>query len=127
LSAVVWTGKGGSEVGAFALSSTDGGQSWTLPARLGGAQSSRPDIAAGAGRIVAAWDEYIDDTHGSGNTAFTATSTDDGKTWSAPLRLSMAGASATYPRVVRVSNGFRVFWTQKEPGKPMTWMSRAVN
>jgi hypothetical protein len=126
LAAVVWTAKGGDAVGAFALSSADGGKSWTSPTRLGGPQSSRPDVAAHGRRVVAAWDEYVEAGEATGNAAFYATSDDAGETWSAPVRLSAAGMSATYPRVVRLPEGFRVFWTQKGAGKPVTWASRAV-
>jgi hypothetical protein len=127
LAAVVWTAKGGDDVGAFAVSSSDAGHTWTTPARLGGPQSSRPDIASdGRHVVVATWDEYLEAGDAGGNAAFYAMSSDAGKSWSPPVRLSPAGASATYPRVVRTPAGFRVFWTQKVPGKPWTWTSREV-
>jgi hypothetical protein len=127
LSAVVWTGKGGADLGVFALASLDGGRNWTKPQRLGGPQSSRPDMAADGGRrIVAAWDEYVDSAQDLGNVAFAASSSDGGATWSPPVRLSAPGASATYPRVVQTSGGFRAFWTQKQPGRPATWESHLL-
>ena len=128
LHAVVWTAKGGDTVGAFALSARDGGRTWSRPARLGGPQSSRPDVAADhAGRVVAVWDEYVEDESGSGNAAFAAESIDGGATWSSPQKLSDPRASATYPRVVRMAEGFRVFWTQKKAGEAGTWASRTLD
>jgi hypothetical protein len=42
------------------------------------------------------------------------------------LTLSEPGAVATYPRVVDVAGGFRAFWTEQSPGKPVRWTSRVV-
>jgi hypothetical protein len=134
LNAVVWTAKGGDAVGVFALvgtmSNLGDGKSFALPVQLGGPQSSRPDIARGAGgRVVAVWDAYTEATadQPGGNAAFAAVSTDAGRTWSSPQRLSTAGASATYPRVMPIADGFRVFWTQQEPGKPAALSSRVID
>lgn len=126
LHAVVWTAKGGDDVGAFRLSSHDGGRTWTSPIRLGGPQSSRPDIAASGAHIVATWDEYVEDGKRSGNAAFAMDSRDGGKSWSAPVCLSAPEASATYPRVVPTRDGFRVFWTEQGGGKPARWTSRSL-
>jgi photosystem II stability/assembly factor-like uncharacterized protein len=123
---VVWTAKGGDSVGAFALASEDGGKTWAPPTRLGGPGSNRPDVAAGRGRAVAVWDEHVNTDQESGNVVFHAASADGGATWSKPARLSPPGASATHPRVVRVGDGFRALWTQKEPGKPAAWRSVEV-
>ncbi len=129
LCAVVWTAKGGDEVGVFALSSTDGGKTWSSPAPLGGPQSSRPDVAGSAdgSRLLAVWDAFVDAGPDVGNAAFTSSSSDGGKTWSPPVRVSESGKSVTYPRVVRVPDGFRVFWTEQAGGgKPVKWVSRVV-
>jgi Neuraminidase (sialidase) len=126
LVATVWTAKGGDDVGTFAVSSADGGKTWTNPARLGGTDSNRPDVASRNGTAVAVWDEHVNTDAESGNVIFYATSADAGTAWSKPVRLSAPGASATHPRVVAAGNGFRVLWTQKEPGKPATWKSVKV-
>jgi Neuraminidase (sialidase) len=127
--ALVWTAKGGDAAGVFALASDDHGTTWSTPTQLGGPQSSRPDLARnGDGHLAAVWDAYVDDAAGhSGNRAFVARSTDDGKTWSTPTALSALDASATYPRVIpTVGGGFRVFWTEQPAGKPARWASQKV-
>lgn len=121
--AVVWTAKGGSELGVFALASADAGKSWEVPVQLGGPNSNRPDVAFANGRAVAVWDAF---DH-SGTATYAAESTDGGVTWSPPQRLSEAGAVATHARVVPTAGGFRVFWTEQRPGKPVAWASRTVD
>lgn len=129
LVATVWTAKGADALGVFAvaLNSSANAAAPSSPAQLGGPQSSRPDIAAGAdGTVVASWDAYVEDAEHPGNRAFAAKSPDGGKTWSKPITLSDAGASATYPRVVSVASGFRVFWTEQSPGKQTRWVSQVI-
>lgn len=125
LFAVVWTAKGGSDVGVFALASPDGGKSWDEPVQLGGPQSNRPDVAFGRGRVVAVWDGYAE----GGTAVFTAKSTDGGASWSRPSMLSHAHSpsSSTHPRVVRTAHGFRAFWTEHRAGKPVKWVSRELD
>jgi Neuraminidase (sialidase) len=126
LSAVVWTAKGGSAFGVFALSSKDAGKTWGSPTQLGGPQASRPDIAAAGDRVIAVWDEFLEGADAAGNAAFAATSTDAGKTWSSPQMVSDPKVSISHPRIVTVGNGFRVFWTEQSSGKPVRWASRVV-
>ena len=126
LSAVVWTARGDGALGVFALSSEDAGRTWSNPEPLGGPQASRPDLAAAAGRVVAVWDEYVETAEVSGNVVFAAASSDPGKTWSTPQRLSGISASASHPRVVPTSSGFRVFWTEQSSGKPVRWASQRI-
>jgi hypothetical protein len=129
LVATVWTAKGADALGVFAVAlngSTEAG-SRSTSMQLGGPQSSRPDVASdNQGTVVATWDAYVEDADQPGNRAFAAKSLDGGKTWSKPIALSAAGASATYPRVVPIASGFRAFWTEQSPGKPVRWISRVV-
>jgi hypothetical protein len=127
LVATVWTAKGADAVGVFAVALNGSASSISSPVQLGGAQSTHPDLAAGAdGMVVATWDAYVDDADHPGNRAFAAKSHDGGKTWSAPVTLSEPGAAATYPRVVPVAGGFRAFWTEQSPAKPARWTSRVI-
>lgn len=114
--ATVWTGKT-DVVGAYLLSSPDGGKSWNAPLRLGDANSIRSDVAAEEQQVVAVWDTM---TEGKG-AVFAAASSDGGKTWSPPAQISAASASATHPRVVRSGSGFCAFWTESSEGKPDAW------
>jgi hypothetical protein len=121
---VVWTAKGGADTGVFAVASPDGGTTWNPPVPLGGPQSNRPDVASPGGpRAAAVWDAYLDT---GGNAVFSATTTDGGATWSDPVRLSDDTAVATHPRVIATKDGFRTFWTEQRPGKPVAWVSRAL-
>jgi Neuraminidase (sialidase) len=129
LAALVWTAKGGDEVGVFALASNDAGKSWASPTQLGGPQSSRPDVASSRDgkRLVATWDAFVESGSDMGNAAFASTSDDGGKTWSPSIQLSDSATSATYPRAVRSGDGFRIFWTEQVGGgKPVRWVSRVV-
>ncbi|MEQ2007703.1 MAG: sialidase family protein, partial [Limisphaerales bacterium] len=108
LHALVWTGATG-QSGAYHLSSIDQGQSWSAPQRLGDADARRGDLAStGAQSLAAVWDRVTD---GESN-IFAATSSNGGKTWTEPKQLSAKGINAAYPRVVAVSGGYRVFWTE---------------
>lgn len=122
LHALVWTGATG-QSGAYHLVSNDHGESWSAPQRLGDADARRGDIAsAGAQSLAAVWDRVGD---GESN-VFAATSKDGGKTWSEANQLSASGLNAAYPRVVAVSGGYRVFWTESATGQPGAWKSASL-
>ncbi len=119
LHALVWTGATGHS-GAYHLASSDAGQSWSAPQRLGDADARRGDLASTGGQSLAAvWDRVSD-----GESAiFAATSVNGGKTWSEPKPLSAPGLNAAYPRVVAVAGSYRVFWTETTLGQPSAWKS----
>lgn len=48
-------------------------------------------------------------------------STDGGRTWSSPRRLSHAGADARRPRVLSTPAGFRAFWIETPEGQTAVW------
>ncbi len=117
--ALVWTGLTG-QGGAYHLFSSDQGQSWSAPQRIGDADARRGDLASGGAQSLAAvWDRV-----GDGESAvFAATSSNGGKTWNAAKQLSVKGINAAYPRVVAVAGGYRVFWTEAVTGTPGVWKS----
>jgi len=119
--AVVWTGRADA-AGVYALASPDGGKTWATPIRLGDGTAWHADVAAGTDRVTAVFDARA----GDDTAVFASTSRDAGKTWPAGTRLSPAGTSASYPRVIFTAKGFRAFWTEKPEGKPAQWRSRAV-
>jgi hypothetical protein len=47
-----------------------------------------------------------------------ARSTNDGKQWSKPLKLSSEGANAIYPRIVAPSSNVVVLWTEAAADSP---------
>ena len=123
LHALVWTGATGHS-GAYHLLSSDQGQSWAAPQRLGDADARRGDLAStGAQSLAAVWDRVGDGE----STVFAATSSDGGKTWSEAKQLSAKGINAAYPRVIAVSGSYRVFWTESATGKPSAWRSVLLN
>ncbi|KAF0181438.1 MAG: BNR repeat-containing protein [Limisphaerales bacterium] len=119
LHALVWTGVTGHS-GAYHLSSSDQGQSWSAPQRLGDADARRGDLASTGGQSLAAvWDRVSDGE----STVLASTSANGGKTWTEPKQLSAKGVNAAYPRVVAVSGSYRVFWTESVTGQPGAWKS----
>ena len=96
LHAVVWTGHE-SASGAYALGSTDDGATWTHPQPLGGPSSGawHADISSDASTLAVAWDAFTE----SGTAIFASVSTNAGRSWSPPARLSAEHATATHPRV----------------------------
>lgn len=106
--ATVWTGAG-EHSGAYLLTSSDKGATWSTPVRLGNDHHAwHTDIAADSqGHVAAVYDARTDTT----SAIFAVTSPDNGKTWSTPRRLTPPGESADHPRVVPIPGGFRVFWT----------------
>lgn len=109
LHAAVWTGQA-EAVGLHYLRSVDGGKQWTPGVRFGGEAAWHPDIAAdSANRVALVWDTQ----ESSGRGEIWATlSQNGGEAWSAPQRLSPSGVAASHPKVIRTTEGFRVFWTQ---------------
>jgi BNR/Asp-box repeat protein len=108
--ATVWTGKAGT-FGSYLLSSADGGEHWSAPARIGDFQALHTDVAAmDNGRIAVVWDAGA-----QGGVIFAMTSDDGGKTWSAK-QISEEGAVASHPRIVAAPDGFRIFWTETRTG-----------
>ena len=109
--------------GAYHLSSSDQGQSWSAPQRLGDADARRGDLASTGGESLAAvWDRV-----GDGESAvFASASSNGGKTWSEAKQLSANGLNAAYPRIVAVAGSYRVLWTESTPGQPSVWKSAAL-
>lgn len=121
LHAVAWTGSDES-AGLYALSSRDGGRTWSPPVRLGAESAHRGDIAASGQSLAAAWD----DSKGTRSVS-AATSTDEGRTWTAPVRLSDPRMRATHPLVVAIDGTrFLVVWTESLDDGPSTWRSAVL-
>lgn len=117
LHALVWTGRDNAS-GVYHLASADAGESWTKPVRMGGETAKHSGLAAGqTGTLAAVWDER--DEHVSAIVG--SLSEDGGLNWSAPRRLSDAGANASHPRIVATRWGFRVFWTEARRGESQIW------
>jgi hypothetical protein len=118
--AAVWTAKDTNAYGVFVLTSPDAGRTWGAPIRVGPAEASRPDLAAGpGGELTLVYGAYVEGEQG----VFAITSTDSGLNWSNPRRLSSAGASASHPRLATTSAGVRAFWTERKSDGRSVWLS----
>lgn len=113
LHSVVWTGVE-EKPGLYYLSSSNNGQTWSIPARLG-ETAIHGDIAAlDSRRIFAIWNEM----EAEGLSVFYAVSEDGGDSWLKPIRLTEAGSTATHPKLVSTRQGILAMWTEKPSKQP---------
>jgi hypothetical protein len=118
--AAVWSARDTQAHGVYVLHSRDAGVTWSVPQRVGPPEASRPDLCVDhQGELCLVYDAYVD----GGQGVFAVSAADGGKRWSSPRRLSRAESSATHPRIVATPSGPRVFWTERQPGKPPVWLS----
>ncbi len=117
LHSIVWTGEE-QHAGLYYLRSLDGGRSWARPIGLGGKNAGHSDLAAlDANRLIAVWDAAGPED----SAILAAQSSDSGRTWSTPQRLSAPGVIATHPRAVATPFGVRAFWTESRAGAANGW------
>lgn len=113
LHSVAWTGAEQIS-GLYYLTSIDGGQSWSLPKKLGN-MATNGDVAAykyvDKHLVATIWNELEDE----GVTIWLSQSSDGGATWSAPQRLASANHSPTQPKLVATQQGFLALWTENTP------------
>jgi hypothetical protein len=105
----VWTGNSNA-TGAYCTSYDPSG-SWSRPTPLAFAdgRGRNTDVAAvGNSRCATVWDQVMPE---GGQAVFAAFSTDAGKTWSEPRRVSPVGVNAGYPRVAPAGDRYLVLWT----------------
>jgi len=117
LHAAVWSGAPG-HAGVHVLASIDGGP-WTSQ-RGFVVDGTLPRIAAApAGEAVAAvWVQRGPNA----SQVVARSSSDAGRSWSAPIVLSDDGSAATHPHLVALGDGFVVLWRAGDS----TWRSRFV-
>jgi hypothetical protein len=118
---LVWTGKP-AQHGLYILESIDEGKTWGHPRKVGGERAQHGDLAGHAHSLVAAWDELLDHQ----TVVRMQSSTDDGKTWSAPVTISSTKANATHPRVVFSAKAFQIFWTESAENAPARWAMKSL-
>jgi hypothetical protein len=107
-------------LGVHHVSSTDAGVTWSKTQRVAGKGASHPDIAARGQEVIMVWDTTTE----KGTHIEASRSSDGGKSWQAPVRLSNPECSASHPRVVATgTEGFRILWTQRLGEGATTWQS----
>ncbi|MGH8580420.1 MAG: exo-alpha-sialidase [Gammaproteobacteria bacterium] len=117
LHGIVWT-EHKPKAGLHYLRSANRGRSWSNPQPLGEANGVHADIAAlNDHHIAAAWGALGPE----GSAILAAQSSDNGKTWSVPRRLSYSDAFATHPRIAATPFGLRVMWTEQRSKQPGVW------
>ena len=107
--ASVWTGDS-SDTGAYCVSLDPSG-SWSrpIPLTFADGRGRNTDVAAlGGARCATVWDQVMPE---GSQGVFAAYSTDAGRTWSTPRRVSADGVNAGYPRVVPAGDQYLVLWT----------------
>lgn len=113
LHSIVWTGVD-QKSGLYHLTSTNGGQNWSSPQKLGD-MATNGDVASyhydGKHRVAAVWNELEDE----GITILLSQSSNGGATWSAPHRLSNANHLPTQPKLIATQHGFLALWTESMP------------
>ena len=117
LHALVWTGHE-ERHGLYWVRSSDGGDSWTEPQRMGGELARHADLGASGSTLVAAWDESRGIWMSASHTQGTA--------WSEPRLLSTQGAVASHPIVVHADQDFLVFWTERGDTGRLQWKSHRL-
>lgn len=103
--AVVWSGI---EVGGGLHHMSRRGKGSWVSHRIGGQDARRADVAVGPkGQLAVVWE----DSQEEGRRILSQSSENAGANWGEIKRLDSGKGPAEYPRIVRVPEGFRVFWT----------------
>jgi hypothetical protein len=105
--AVTWTGKEDA-IGIYFNRRDNVSGAWDHRAKIGSATARNPDVAESADSIAVVWDEYA----GEARVVKAVLSRDRGKTWTSEKILSPAGVHASYPRVLPLNAGFKIYWSE---------------
>jgi hypothetical protein len=108
----VWARYNGSYLRVESASSIDRGATWSAPVTLSdpGQNAYYPQIVTDGSTITAVWTRY----DGSKNRIQSASSTDGGATWSAPVTLSDPGQDADTPQVVTDGSTITAVWARSD-------------
>lgn len=99
--------------GVYHLVSSDGGNNWDQPEKLGDRSSTHGDIAIDRkSQIYAVWD-MIDPETKDGTMSIYFAHSKKKREWSNIKRISRQGYSASHPRIITTKNGQLVIWTEK--------------
>ncbi|MBU3593572.1 exo-alpha-sialidase [Polynucleobacter sp. 71A-WALBACH] len=109
---VAWFTQGSARSGVFYANSSNQGETYSRPARIGAEQEnvSRPYLLALDKSIWLVWKAF----NGVKTSVYLKQSSDDGTTWSQPALISQTSAYSDHPLLI--SNGSEVF---------LSWLTRA--
>ena len=110
----LWARYDGSNFRIQSASSTDGGTTWSAPVTLSdpGQDAYSPQVVTGGGTITAVW--TLEDGSSYRYRVESASSTDGGATWSAPVTLSDPGQSAGSAQVVTDGSTITAVWARSD-------------
>lgn len=118
LFALVWTGDA-VNAGLHLVTSPEGG-AWGPTGFARRPKGHHADLAASGPVLAAVWDE----SEAGGTAVLSALSSDGGRTWPAPRRLSASGVRASHPLIVGTTPGhFVAAWTERAGEGPLAWRS----
>lgn len=109
--------------GVSYLASKDLGRTWSEAMPLGEGAGQHSDLASVGETLIAVFD-VLDPQ--DGRIVVARISKDAGKTWAAAKRLSGAGVSADFPRVVSAAGRFTAVWTERDANGLISWRSAGV-
>ena len=120
-----WQGKAG-EAGVYYGVSTDGAKTFAAQPLAVGERSTPAHVQlalAPGGLVNVAWD----DGHSALPGILLRRSSDGGRTFGAPVRISDAGVAATYPVLAAVRDSLCVAWSQMTEGAHREKLAKAVD
>lgn len=111
---VVWYTAGKARKGLFYAQSRDGGQSFSVPMRLGDPERApaRPYVLAGEKEAAIVWKQF----DGDSTAVLLITSPDDGRSWSAPRVIATTTDASDHPLLVTDGRAMYLSWMTKAEG-----------
>jgi len=111
---VTWYTDGEARQGQFYAHSTDGGKSFSAPMGFGdGArQAEHPSVLAAGGSVYVIWKEFS----GEVDEVFVMQSADQGRTWSAPLRVASTADASDHPFLIEDGHWVHASWATAMEG-----------
>lgn len=111
---LVWFNNGPERHGLFYGSSSDHGQTFSIPYAFGNenAQAGHPDVMSLGQKIFVAWKEF----DGKEASAQEMYSSDGGRSWSAPRRLASTSGASDYPLLISGQGKAYLSWQTEKDG-----------
>lgn len=111
---LVWFNNGPERHGLFYRSSSDRGQTFSVPHAFGNedAQAGHPDVLSLGQRVFVAWKEF----DGKEASIREIHSTDSGRTWSAPRRLAATSGASDHPFLIGGQGKAYLSWQTEKDG-----------
>jgi Neuraminidase (sialidase) len=111
---VAWFTQGSNRAGVFYANSSNRGETYSKPQRIGGQDTnvSRPYLLAIGQSVWLVWKEF----DGQKTSVFLKQSGDDGMTWSKPALLSSTAGYSDHPLLINDGSKVYLSWLTREDG-----------